>query len=105
MMDIVVFGGTNFSLGFQLCGIRKTYPADAEDFAQTFEEKLMGDKTGIIIVENQYYTELSSRLKKRAENAISPVVIALSEEGAGASDIGKLIKRSLGIDLWRDNDE
>ena len=100
-MEIAVLGNRNFTLGFQLSGIRNTRIIQDNNLSEQFEECFNAAETGIIIIEEQYFQNLPKYIKKKVENTVIPVIVTLSDDEAAASDIGNLIKRSLGVDLWR----
>ncbi len=101
-MKIAVLGEKDFTLGFELGGIKKVKEINESNYVEAFEEYFSKEDTGIIIMDEKYFKRLPPRLRKKVEKSISPVVIAVSESGAGSSDIQALIKRSLGVDLWKE---
>ncbi len=100
-MKIIVMGGKDFTLGFQLGGIKEVWEIDENNYSQKFESCLVEADVGIVIIDEKYYKKLPARLKKKLEKMISPVIVSISESDVGASDISELIKRSLGVDLWK----
>lgn len=100
-MEVAVVGDRDFVVGFELAGIKRIYEVGESDYTERFEECFTKENVGIIIVEEKYFKKLPPRLKKKIEKAVSPVIVSLSESEAAASDIATLIKRSLGVDLWK----
>lgn len=97
--QIGVMGSPDFVLGFNLAGIRRTYPVESQDFPQELDRVLSErDDLGILIVEGSELESLPPLLRKKVSNSLDPVVIAMGE-GAGESDLREKVKRAIGIDL------
>ena len=101
-MKIAVLGERDFATGFRLAGIKTVYEVSDADFVQRFEECFSVEGIGIIIMDEKYFKKLPSRFKKKIEKAVSPVVVSVSETNVGGADIAELIRRSLGVDLWKE---
>lgn len=104
-MRIAVIGSEDFALGFRVCGIKRVILAKDDDFAKKFNECFEQEDLGVIIVEESLYSTLPGRIKKRIEKTISPVVIPLSTDLSESTDLKYLIKRCIGIDLWKEEKE
>jgi V/A-type H+-transporting ATPase subunit F len=101
MKDIGVMGNSDFVLGFNLAGIRKTYIVDPGEFAKEMERVLsQKDNLGILVVESSDFESLQGNIRKKANESLEPVVIALGE-GAGEADLREKVKRAIGIDLYK----
>lgn len=99
--DIGVMGSSDFVLGFNLAGIRKTYVVEPEQFQKELERILaQKDDLGILIVESRSLEALHGLARKRASESLDPVVIAMGE-GAGETDLREKVKRAIGIDLFK----
>jgi len=99
--DIGVLGSSDFALGFNLAGVRKTYVVEKGDFPKTMERILaQKDNLGILIVESQSLDSLPPLLRRKATESLDPVVIAMGE-GAGEADLREKVKRAIGIDLYK----
>lgn len=100
--EIGVIGSPDFCLGFNLAGIRRTYPVERTDFAKTFEGILAkgGDNLGILIVEGSDLEALPPLVRRKANDSLEPVVVAMGE-GAGEGDLREKVKRAIGIDLYK----
>jgi len=100
-MEITVIGSDEFITGFQLAGIKNSIEAQGnklnEEVSKIIEEK----KAGILIMEEKDFEKLNRHLKAILDKSITPVVITLSKE-AKESDLRTLIKKSIGIDLWKE---
>lgn len=101
MKDIGVMGSSDFVLGFNLAGVRKTYVVDASDFPKEIDRVLAHkENLGILIVESRNLDALPALPRRRATESLEPVVIALGE-GAGEGDLREKVKRAIGIDLYK----
>ena len=100
-MKIAVIGEKDFTVGLQLGGVKAVYEVSETDYLQKFEECFNLENVGIIIMDEKYFKKLPHRIQKKIEKSISPVVVSISETDIGGADIGALIKRSLGVDLWK----
>ena len=100
--DIGVMGTSDFVLGFNLAGIRKTYAVDDKaDFARKMERLLaQKDNLGILVVESSHFESLQGNLRRKVSESLEPVVIAMGE-GAGEADLREKVKRAIGIDLYK----
>lgn len=98
---IAVVGSEDFTLGFQLAGIRMAY---AETDPKEVERRIAGflDRrdVGILIVDAKDVEHLSSNLKRRLGASLDPVVITMG--GAGGGDLREKVKRAIGIDLYKE---
>jgi len=99
--DIGVMGNSDFVLGFNLAGVRKTYVVDDQDFPKQMERVLAErDNLGILIVESSNLEHLPATLRRKVSESLEPVVIAMGE-GAGEADLREKVKRAIGIDLYK----
>lgn len=101
-MKIAVLGEKDFMLGFELGGVKTSCEINEQNFTEKFEEYFDRKEVGIIIMDEKFHKKLPARIKKKLEKAISPVVISVSPGGAGGTDLAELIKRCLGVDLWKE---
>lgn len=99
--DIGVMGSSDFVLGFNLAGVRKTYTVERADFHKEMERILAErDNLGILIVESSNFESLHGNLRRKVSESLEPVVIAMGE-GAGEADLREKVKRAIGIDLYK----
>lgn len=98
MFEIAVAGASKFVLGFQLTGIRHTYEIEANPY-QKLKEIMSNEKIGIIIAEESIIKKLDEHDRNEIESSVRPVMIVLSEE-ANSESLRKMIRKSIGIDLW-----
>ena len=98
---IGVLGPSDFVLGFNLAGIRRTWAVEPRDFAKAIEHVLAAERdVGILIVQGSDLEALSPIQRKKANDSIDPVVVAMGE-GAGEGDLREKVKRAIGIDLFK----
>lgn len=99
MVKIAVAGGNEFIVGFQLAGIRDTIEMTEDYFNQL---KSMKDKKeiGIVVVDERIMESLEQYQRLEIEASVEPVFIPVSTKTEQDS-LKKLIKKSIGIDLWR----
>lgn len=99
--DIGVIGSSDFVIGFNLAGVRKTYPVERQEFPKAMERILaQKDNLGILIVESSSLDALTPLMRKKVSESLEPVVIAMGE-GAGEADLREKVKRAIGIDLYK----
>jgi V/A-type H+-transporting ATPase subunit F len=100
-MEIAVVGNSEFIIGFQLAGIRKTYPAESEEKIIESVTGVLGDpEVGILVMKGSDMERLPVRLRTTLEESVRPTVIAIGGDEGGVS-MREKIKRSVGVDLWK----
>lgn len=99
MVKIAVAGGSEFIVGFQLAGIRDTIEITGDYFNQL---KSMRNKKeiGIVVVDEKIMESLEQYQRLEIEASIEPVFIPVSAK-AEQDSLKKLIKKSIGVDLWK----
>ena len=99
MTEIVVVGGPEFNLGFQLAGIR--HIIDAEQQAeQKFREAFENPQTGIIITDDKTVEKLSLHFRQMVGLSAKPSVVVLSLEGKDDGGLRQMIIKAIGVDVW-----
>ena len=120
MQQLAVIGSNQFILGFQLAGIRKTIEIDTtvnkktDISAKAIKLLVMGensgnstnnsDNIGIVIMDEDLLDSMSFFDRSDLENSVSPVFIPLSSRAA-QENLRKLIKKSIGVDLWKQDEK
>jgi len=99
MLELCVVGSSKFVLGFQLAGIRNTIEAD-ETSLKLFRECMQNQSVGIIITDEETMEKFDEHDRLQIESSVRPVVIILSET-ASSDSLRKMIKKSIGVDLWQ----
>ena len=99
MVKIAVVGGNEFIVGFQLAGIRDVIEINDDYFNQL--KNLKNQKEiGIVIVDEKIMENLELHQKQDIEASVDPVFIPVSEK-AEQDSLKRLIKKSIGVDLWK----
>ncbi len=98
-MEFGVIGDEQFVMGFKLLGIKKSKRiANDQEFEDHLSDMFKDKEVGIIIIQPEYYKNLSSKTKLKVDTSVKPTVIVLGEK---LSDILRdKIKHVIGVDLW-----
>ncbi|MFW5991177.1 MAG: V-type ATP synthase subunit F [Candidatus Nanoarchaeia archaeon] len=99
MKDIAVVGGEKFRLGFQIAGLTKAFKLNEEYPDHTIKELMDNPEIGLILLSQNASDKLSDEMKEQITQSVEPVFLIISE-GDSSSDLRKLIKKSIGVDLW-----
>jgi V/A-type H+-transporting ATPase subunit F len=100
MMDIAVIGKSDFTMGFRLAGVRKTYDVRGEKELEEKIRQCMGDSdVGIVVLYADDVKKLPSGLQKTIDESVEPTFIAIG--GREESGLRDKIKRAIGVDLWK----
>ena len=97
MTGITVVGNHDFVLGFQLAGIHNTYVE--ENIEQRVTSILLEKETDILVLHDEDYKKLSAPLRKRANESVKPIVIAVGN--LEEDDLRVRIKKVIGVDLYK----
>ncbi|MBU4245942.1 V-type ATP synthase subunit F [archaeon] len=93
--EIAVIGDNDFTLGFRLAGIKKSF-----DIKKMPIKEAVADKSiGIIILNDVDVRALPTHIQDSVRNSVSPVAVVISDDGGAEENLRKLIKKSIGIDL------
>jgi len=98
-MKLAVLGSSEFIVGFQLAGITKIIEGGKnpiEDITSLKKDK----EFGIVVVEEELMNKLDTHDRISVEDSVDPVFISISKE-ATQEALRRLIKRSIGVDLWK----
>lgn len=101
-MEIAVIGNEEFVLGFRLAGLRKVYVATEENYEQRMLEAIENPDIGILAADGKDIQLLSYQVKQRVMDSIQPVVVPV---GNDQSDLREKVKRAIGVDLYKTEDE
>src|SRR3989344_7612776 len=99
MVRIAAAGTNEFVVGFQLAGIRDTLELGSEPFSELKNLKSKKD-FGIIVVDEKIIESLETFQRSEIEASVDPVFIPVSPK-AEQESLRRLIKKSLGVDLWK----
>ncbi len=99
MVKLAVIGSNEFVVGFQLAGIKNVIESGDKPFEHI--KRLKGSKDiGIVVVDEKIIEKLDIHQKSEVEASVEPVFIPLSEKSEQDS-LKRLIKKSIGVDLWK----
>lgn len=99
MAKVAALGGSEFIVGFQLAGIRETIEA-GENPLDEIEKIRQNKDISIVIIDEKTLGRLQEHERLKIEDSINPVFIPLSTE-VTQEGLRRLIRRSIGIDLWK----
>jgi vacuolar-type H+-ATPase subunit F/Vma7 len=98
MKSVAVVGDEEFTLGFQLAGVTRAFILK-EHPDGTVRELMSNKEIGLIIIQESQLGKLSEELREQAVDSIEPVFLTITEEDTN-EEMRKLIKKSIGVDLW-----
>jgi vacuolar-type H+-ATPase subunit F/Vma7 len=101
-MEIVALGESEFSLGFELAGVRSVATSRSDAEAQV-DALLRNEAVGILIISHGTFQWLSAETRERLLRAPRPVTVVLSEKDEN-QELRSMIIRSIGVDLWKSED-
>ena len=101
-MQIAVLGSDEFVLGFRLAGIRRVFVANSENYQEKVLEAMSQPTIGILAVDAKDLDNLSFQTRQKVMDSIQPVVVPV---GGDDSDLREKVKRAIGVDLYKTEDE
>jgi Archaeal/vacuolar-type H+-ATPase subunit F len=101
-MDIAVIGNEDFVLGFRLAGLRRVFVATPETYEQKMLEAMSTPEVGILAADGKDMQYLSHITRQKVLDSIQPVVVPV---GKDESDLREKVKRAIGVDLYKTEDE
>ena len=110
-LSMAALGGSEFTLGFELVGIKTIISTDSMDANARLDAlmtAMQNHTIGILIVDEDALTGIGSYERAQMENAIRPVVVVLRSEPGDAGNLRRQIMRAIGVDLYAhdaDNDK
>ncbi|WP_400260227.1 V-type ATP synthase subunit F [Candidatus Methanomassiliicoccus intestinalis] len=97
-MDFAVIGSEEFVMGFRLAGVKYIFTVEPEEYESKLLEIITDNSIGILAVDSEDISRISSSARKKALDSISPVVVQVGgEEG----DLTEKVKRAIGVDLYK----
>ena len=99
MVKIAVAGQSEFIVGFQLAGIRDTIELGDNPFNELKNLKSRKE-FGIVVVDEKIMDSFEIHQKIDIESSVDPVFIPVSAKAEQGS-LRRLIKKSVGVDLWK----
>lgn len=101
-MEIAVIGSDEFTLGFRLAGVRRVFVAGSENYLEKMQEAMSDENVGILAVNADDLQNLPNNYKTRIMDSVRPVVVPV---GGDQSDLREKVKRVIGVDLLKTEDE
>lgn len=101
-MEIAVIGSDEFVLGFRLAGLKKVFIDNGEKYQEKMQEALTDENIGILAVDAKDLQYLTANYRAKILNAIQPVIVPV---GGDESDLREKVKRAIGVDLYKTEDE
>ena len=99
-MEIAVVGKLEFTLGFQLAGVKNLYnPSDDEELTALLRDLLDQEEIGVVVVDNFDLVRLPERLRVQLSESVTPTVLGIGTEEDNT--LRESIKSALGVDLWK----
>ena len=99
MVKIAVIGGSEFTVGFQLAGIKDTVEVSKTPLDDIRNLKSRKD-IGIVVIDENIMERLDIHERLEIEDSVDPVFIPVSTK-VEQDSLKRLIKKSIGIDLWK----
>lgn len=99
MVRIAVLGGSEFTVGFQLAGIKDTIKVSNNPISDMEKLKKRED-IGIVIVDEKILENIEVHERIDIEDSFDPVFIPVSTK-VEQDSLKRLIKKSIGVDLWK----
>jgi vacuolar-type H+-ATPase subunit F/Vma7 len=97
-MELVAIGSTRFLPGFALAGVQNTVLANKGNVM----EKVSAHKNaGIIMLEEELLTEITTAQRQELETSAQPVVIFLGKTNNQEDRLRRSIINTLGVDLLK----
>ena len=94
MAGIAALGDRDFTLGFTLAGVKRTFPG-----TEAAVREALASDISIVIISEDVVQSLSEYCKERMMTSVRPVFVAVSKEGS-SDDLRAMIRKSIGIDIW-----
>ena len=101
-MEIAVIGSDEFVLGFRLAGIRRVFVANPDNYQEKMLEAMSQPTIGIRAVDAKDLDNLSFQVRQKVNDSIQPVVVPV---GGNDDDLREKVKRAIGVDLYKTEDE
>lgn len=97
--SLLAIGSTEFTMGFRLTGINTI--ESRSDSTEIFEKILNEKEVGIIVTDEKTMESVDEKTRQKVQDSVKPVTVILSHNSSGQDALKKMIKKSLGVDLWK----
>lgn len=94
-----VLGSNEFVVGFQLAGIKDTIEVSNNPMNDINKLKTQKE-AGVVVVEERILEGLDKHQRLEVEDSVDPVFIPVSTK-VEQDSLKRLIKKSVGVDLWK----
>ena len=101
-MDIAVIGSDEFVLGFRLAGLRRVFVANKENYQEVLLKAMEEPDIGVLAADGKDLDLLTPNVKTRVMDSIQPVVVPV---GGDQSDLREKVRKVIGVDLFKTEDE
>jgi V/A-type H+-transporting ATPase subunit F len=101
-MEIAVVGNEEFVLGFRLAGLKRVFVADESNYQSVITEAMADVNIGILAIDARDLNNLPHNIRSKVMDSIQPVVVPV---GGDESDLRERVKRVIGVDLYKTEDE
>lgn len=101
-MEIAVIGSEDFVLGFRLAGLRHVFVSTPENYGEVMKKAMSDPNIGILAADGKDIDMLPSNVRTKVLDSIQPVVVPV---GRGETDLREKVKRAIGVDLYKTEDE
>ncbi len=101
-MDIAVIGNEDFVLGFRLAGVRRVFTTNEENYESTLLKAMDDEAIGILAADSSDLKFLKPHVRQKVMDSIQPVVVPI---GRDESDLREKVKRAIGVDLYKTEDD
>ena len=99
MVKTAVLGSNEFVVGFQLAGIKEIIEV-SDDPLQDINNLKNNKEVGIVVIEEKIMEDLEKHERIEVEDSVDPVFIPISTK-VEQDSLKRLIKKSIGVDLWK----
>ena len=99
-MNIAVVGDEHFVSGFNIAGISRARVVNKDSAGKVMEDA-MAEDNAVVITNKTVYDMLNPRMKEIVNTTVKPTFVILSHDMGAEENLRVMIKRSLGIDLWK----
>ena len=96
-MELAVIGREDFCLGFSLAGIRNIF--ETENPAEAISRVMEDHEIGVVVIDESLTDKLDEFEKAKIEDSVRPVFMTLSLKEENDA-LKKMIKKSIGVELW-----
>ncbi|MBS3175805.1 hypothetical protein J4457_01060 [Candidatus Woesearchaeota archaeon] len=96
-MECAAIGGSEFTLGFRLAGLRKVVDLKGE---KDITALMQDEQVGVLFMDQKTFDPLQEDLKEKIVTSLKPVCVVVSDKPQ--EELRKMIIRSIGVDLLRE---